>query len=32
MDVVNAIVKVHKSAQGKPVTPVTMDSITFETR
>ncbi len=32
MDVVNAIVKVPKSPQGKPNTPVTMDTITFETR
>jgi hypothetical protein len=30
--VVNAIVKVPKSQAGKPNTPVTMDSITFETR
>jgi peptidylprolyl isomerase len=32
MDVVNAIVKVPKSSAGKPNTPVTMDTITFETR
>jgi peptidylprolyl isomerase len=32
MDVVNAIVKVPKSSAGKPNTPVTMESITFETR
>lgn len=32
MDVVNAIVKVPKNAQGKPSTPVTIESITFETR
>jgi peptidyl-prolyl cis-trans isomerase A (cyclophilin A) len=32
MDVVNAIVKVPKSPAGKPNAPVTIDSITFETR
>lgn len=32
MDVVSAIVKVPKSPAGKPNTPVTIDSITFETR
>ena len=32
MDVVQAIAKVEKGAQDKPVKPVVMESITFETR
>jgi cyclophilin family peptidyl-prolyl cis-trans isomerase len=32
MDVINAMAKVAKDAQDKPLKPVTMDSITFETR